>query len=376
MSAEAKSILVVDDTPLNVKLLADLLGVHGYRVRTAGSGEAALQAIAQGVPDLVLLDVMMPGMSGYEVCQRIRAHPDTQLLPVVMVTALDPAEERIKGIDAGADDFLSKPINLSELLARVRSLLRIAELHDTVRRQAALLAEWNEQLEARVQAQVQELRRLEHLKSFLPPEVVPLALADGGDALLRSQRREVTIAAVDMRGFTAFSEQAAPEVVIAVLSDYFKTLGSLAERHGGTVEKFAGDGMIVVFNAPVALEQAEVQALREALAMQEAFLALRAGWTQGGRELGLGIGVSSGPASLGVLGYEGHWQYSSIGTVTNLAARLCADATHGQVLATQGVVERAPGVGVVQALGARAYKGIRLPLAVFNVAAADAGQGA
>ena len=171
---EPHEILVVDDTPHNVKLLVDVLGAKGFAMRSASSGAEALEELARKVPDLVLLDVMMPEMNGYEVCKKIRENPATELLPVVMVTALDPAKERVKGIEAGADDFLTKPIQIGEILARVRSLLRIKTLHETVRSQAAELAEWNNKLEQRVEEQVGELKRLGRLKRFFSPQLADL----------------------------------------------------------------------------------------------------------------------------------------------------------------------------------------------------------
>src|SRR5438477_11391283 len=188
MTAPAK-VLVVDDTPLNVKLLGDLLAVKGYAVATAVNGEDALAKLASEKPDLVLLDIMMPGMSGYDVCRRIRANPDTALLPVVMVTSLDPHEERVHGIEAGADDFLSKPINQPELLARVRSLLRVKTLQDEVRRQAAALQEWNVKLEDRVRQQVAELERLSQLKRFFSPAVADAIISAGEKSILAPHRR-------------------------------------------------------------------------------------------------------------------------------------------------------------------------------------------
>src|SRR6185436_10972674 len=211
--AKAAKILVVDDTPQNVKLLADILGAKGYVAVTAASGEEGLAKLAAEDPDLVLLDVMMPGLSGYDVCKRIRANPDTALLPVVLVTSLDPHQERIKGIEAGADDFLSKPIHQPEILARVRSLLRIKALHDQ-------LTELNRSLERRVSDQVTQLERLSRLKRFFSPALAEAIVSGGADDPLKSHRREIVVVFVDLRGFTAFAETAEPEEVMTVLREY------------------------------------------------------------------------------------------------------------------------------------------------------------
>ncbi|HEY2988745.1 MAG TPA: response regulator, partial [Candidatus Binatia bacterium] len=216
MKTPAK-ILVVDDTPKNVKLLADLLTVKGYAVVTATSGAEALKRVEAEKPDLVLLDVVMPEMSGYEVCRKIRENPEAGILPVVMVTALDPSEERIKGLDAGADDFLTKPINQAELLARVKSLLRIKDLYDTVQTQAAELRDWNKTLEGRVEEQVGQLERLGRLKRFFSPQLAELIVTGGADDPLKTHRREITVVFLDLRGFTAFAETSEPEEVMGVL---------------------------------------------------------------------------------------------------------------------------------------------------------------
>ena len=178
-SGTAAKVLVVDDVPMNVKLLVDLLAVKGYRTCSATSGAEALAVLAAEQPDLVLLDVMMPGMSGYEVCQAIRADPTHAMLPVVLVTALDPAKERAKGLDAGADDFLSKPVNQAELLARVRSLLRIKALYDELQRHKAELQAFNHMLEQRVAQGVEELERLGRLMRFFSPQLADAILAGG-----------------------------------------------------------------------------------------------------------------------------------------------------------------------------------------------------
>ena len=201
MSGAAR-ILVVDDTPANVKLLVDLLTLQGHAVTSATDGEQALAMVAAAPPDLVLLDIMMPGLSGYEVCRRLRADPATALLPVVLCTSLDAAQERIKGIEAGADDFLTKPVNRQELQARVRSLLRIKALQDEVARHAATLAQWNATLEQRVQEQLGQLERLGRLKGFFSPALTESLIA-GGDELLRTHRREITVVFIDLRGFTS-----------------------------------------------------------------------------------------------------------------------------------------------------------------------------
>ena len=262
-------ILVVDDTPHNIRLLVDLLTAKGYAVITATSGQAALEQVEAERPDLVLLDVMMPGMDGYEVCAKLRENPAYGVLPVVMVTALDPSQERIKGLEAGADDFLTKPVNKAELLARVRSLLRIKELYDTVQAQAAELTELNTTLEKRVQEQVSQLDRLGRLKRFFSPHLAELIVAGDAEDPLKSHRRQVTVVFLDLRGFTAFAESAEPEEVMGVLREYHAEMGAIIMTHEGTLERFAGDGMMIFFNDPVEVPNAAERAIRMAVAMRD-----------------------------------------------------------------------------------------------------------
>ena len=366
MSAPAR-ILVVDDTPRNVKLLQDLLTIKGYEVITAASGPEALAKVEAERPDLVLLDVVMPEMSGYEVCRKIRAEPATAILPVVMVTALDPTQERVKGLEAGADDFLMKPINQAELLARVRSLLRIKELYDTVQAQAAQLAGWNRTLEQRVEEQVAQLERLSRLKRFFSPQLAELIVVGGAEDPLRTHRRDVTVVFLDLRGFTAFAETAEPEEVMGVLREYHAELGQLILAHEGTLERFAGDGMMIFFNDPVPVENPAERAVRMAVAMRERAGGLTAKWKRQGYELDLGIGIAQGYATIGAIGFEGRWDYGAIGTVTNLAFRLCGEAKAGQILVSRRVVAAVDELVEAAPVGELALKGFLKPVPTFNV---------
>ena len=360
-------VLVVDDTPANVKLLVDVLTAKGYTALAATNGEDALAMIAREPPDLVLLDIMMPGLSGYDVCRRIRANPETALLPVVLCTSLDPQQERINGIEAGADDFVAKPINRPELLARVKSLLRIKSLQDEVKSQAAQLAQWNLRLEERVQEQVGQLERLSRLKGFFSPPLAE-AIVAGGEALLKTHRREISVVFIDLRGFTAFTDRAEPEEVMELLHAYHAAMGAIVLAHGGTLERFAGDSVMVFFNDPLPVDQPARQAVRMALAMQQAFPPLAEVWMQRGFELGLGCGIAQGYATLGVIGFEGRWDYAAIGNVTNLAARLCAEATGGQVLVDRKTMASVAAMVEATPLGPLTLKGLSQPVPAFAVA--------
>jgi class 3 adenylate cyclase/CheY-like chemotaxis protein len=361
-------ILVVDDTPHNVKLLADILGAKGYAVATAASGEEALAKVSAEPPDLILLDVMMPGLSGYDVLRTLRADRTTALLPVVLVTSLDPHEERVKGIEAGADDFLQKPIHQPELLARVRSLLRIKALQDAVKRQSAELAEWNAKLEARVQACVAEIEGLGRLKRFFSAPVAQAIVSEGEASLLAPHRRDICATFLDLRGFTAFTDHAEPEDVMSVLSEFHAAMGPIIDQHRGTVPHFAGDGVLVFFNDPLPSDDPCGEAARMALAMQVRFVPLAARWHKLGHDLGLGIGIARGYATLGAVGYEARVDYSAIGSVVNLAARLCGEAAGGSVLVDRRAAAALDGRFELEALEPLALKGFYKPVPAFRLA--------
>jgi adenylate cyclase len=374
VSTPAK-ILVVDDTPKNVKLLDSLLTGKGYAVVTAASGPEALARVEAERPDLVLLDVVMPGMSGYEVCRKIRENPATGFLPVIMVTALDPAQERITGLEAGADDFLTKPINQPELLARVRSLLRSKEFHDTVQSQAAQLAEWNRTLEQRVAAQLAELERVGRLKRFLAPQLAEVIVSSGDEKLLESHRREITVVFCDLRGFTGFSETAEPEEVMGVLREYHAAMGALIFRFEGTLERFAGDGLMVFFNDPIPCADPPARAVRMAVEMRARASELANAWRKRGHELGFGVGIALGYATLGRIGFEGRFDYGAIGPVTNLASRLCDEAKDGQILISQRVHAAVEELVEAEPVGEVAFKGFHRPVPAYNLLNLKGGTG-
>ena len=360
-------VLVVDDVALNVKLLADLLTVKGYTTCTATSGPQALEVLKAERPDLVLLDVMMPGMSGYEVCQAIRADPAHAMLPVVLVTALDPAEERAKGLDAGADDFLSKPVSQAELLARVRSLLRIKSLYDEVLRQKGELTELNRTLEQRVEDGVRQLERVGRLKRFFSPQLAELIVGGGADDPLKSHRREITVVFLDLRGFTAFTETADPEEVMGVLGEYHAAMGRLILEHGGTLERFTGDGIMVFFNDPVQIPDPAPRAARMVLAMQREVAHLSGAWKKRGYDLQMGVGIAQGFATIGGIGFSDRIDYGAIGTVTNLAARLCGEARGGETLLSQRVRALLEDGFATEPAGELALKGFHKPVPAYRL---------
>ncbi len=369
LMAQANKILVVDDTPHNVKLLVDLLGAKGYEVVTAKSGEEALEKIAADMPDLVLLDVVMPGLSGYDVLRKLRDDERTKLLGVVIVTSLDAREEKSKGFAAGANDFLSKPIDQTDLLLRVQNMLHMKSQHDVVQKQKEQLADLNRGLEERVQQQVGQLEKLSQLKRFFPPKLVEMIIAGDVEDPLKTHRREVTVAFLDLRGFTAFADASEPEEVIGFLRDYHREMGRLIDQNGGTLEQFAGDSLMVIFNDPVEIENPAACAIRMAIEMRERFGQMMHPWKKRGHDIGLGIGIAHGYATIGAIGFESRIGYGVIGRVTNLAARLCSEAKEDQILISQQVFALVEDLVEVEAAEQLTLKGFARPVSACNVIA-------
>lgn len=361
VAAEQPRILVVDDTPQNIRLLDAVLTPRGYVVVHAGSGQAALDLVQQRPPDLILLDILMPGMDGYEVCRRLRADPTYQALPIIMITASGD-QEKLKALEAGADEFITKPFNQAELLARVKSLLRIKQYHDTIQAQAAELSTWNQSLEVRVQDQVGEIERMARLKSFLSPQVAQMIVASGDERVLTTHRRQIAVLFCDLRGFTAFAETAEPEELMTVLREYHRAAGPLITEYEGTVGHFAGDGLMVFFNDPFPCEDPAKKAVRLAVTLRDQMQELEQTWLRQGWELGFGVGISFGYATLGVIGFEGRFDYGVIGSVVNLASRLCGEALSGQILLSQRAYTLVEEIVEAEALPPLVLKGFSRPV--------------
>ncbi len=364
-------ILVVDDQEDNVQLLADLLSCHDYQVEAVLSGQEALDSVERSVPDLILLDVVMPGLSGLQVLRRLRADPRCAMLPIVLVTALDPDSERIKGLEAGADDFVTKPINGAELLARVRSLVRVKHLFDRVEAQAAQLRQLNGELEQRVAAKVAEVEHLSRMKRFLAPEVVARVSGDDLAALLASHRAEIAVVFFDLRGFTAFSERSEPEDVMRVLSEFHDAIGTQSQRFAGTIERFVGDGAMVFFNDPEPVPDPCAQAARFALAVFEACRGPLERWRIEGFELHMGSGLAFGYATLGPIGFSDRYDYGVVGTVANLASRLCGEARGGEIIVGARAAGMLPASFAKEPVGPLTLKGFRDPVPAFRLCGAD-----
>jgi len=353
-------ILIVDDEPFNLDLLEQELSDQGYLIERANDGAEALQKVPSFLPDLILLDYMMPKMNGIEVVKQLKQDERYKGIPVILLTAKASQEDKVKGLDAGADDYVVKPFESFELLARVRSMMRIKEMHDS-------LEEWNRTLEDKVKEQVHEIEDMSRLKRYLSPQIAETILKSEDDNLFKSHRREITVVFLDLRGFTAFSDSAEPEEIMELLRSYHAEMGKLIFKFEGTLERFAGDGIMVFFNDPILCEDHTERAARMALEMHARVKGLRAGWLKKGYDLDLGIGLAAGYATLGNIGFEGRMDYGAVGNVTNLASRLCDEAKGGQILTNQKTFSKIEELFEVEPLEELELKGFSRPVAAFNI---------
>jgi len=359
------TILAVDDVPQNLRLLEAILAPQGYTVMPASSGAEALEKAVTERPDLILLDVLMPEMNGYEVCRALRDDPATRFLPVVMITSSDAAD-RLSAIESGADDFIQKPFDKQELLARVRSLVRIKRYHDTIETQAGELAELNTHLEARVAAQVEEIERLGRLRRFLSETLAELVLTEG-ESILESHRREIAVLFADLRGWTAFSVTTEPEEVMGVIREFHNAMGELINRFEATVGWFAGDGLMVWFNDPIPCPDPALRAASMAISMRETMTDRTERWRRRGHELNFSVGIALGYATIGRIGFDGRDDYGAVGSVMNLASRLCDQAAMGEILVSERVRAEIESVADTVPAGEFTLKGFPKPIPGFRL---------
>lgn len=383
-SKEIATILIVDDTPTNLALMAELLRPQ-YRTTVAINGERAIElALGAEPPDLILLDIMMPGLNGYDVCRRIKTERRTRDIPIIFLSAMGAVEDETLGLEIGGVDYVTKPIRPAIVLARIHTHLALARqarererMVARLEQQAAELSELNRTLEQRIADGVAQLERLGRLKRYFSPPVVDLMLSGSTEDPLKSHRREVAAAFVDLRGFTAFTEMSDPEDVMLVINEYHDAMGALVMSYGGTLEHFAGDGMMIYFNDPIEIDNPALVAVNMAISMQTRFSDLVRDWQKRGYTLSMGVGVALGFATIGAIGFEGRRDYGVIGNVTNLAARLCGEAHGGQVLVSQRVHGFVSDQVCSEFVGDMQLKGFRNPVAVYAVSArvdaADAG---
>ena len=367
MSESTSALLVVDDDENNRYTLTQRLRRLGYAdVTTAENGREALEILRSRPFDLVLLDIMMPELNGYQVLEQIKADERLRHVPVIMISAVDELESVIRCIELGAEDYLSKPFNPTLLRARVGACLEKKRLHDQ-------LVQWSRTLEERVREKVAEVERLGRLKRFFSPQLAELIVAGGAEDPLKTHRREVTVVFLDLRGFTAFAETSEPEEVMRVLREYHAEMGRVILDYEGTLERFTGDGMMIFFNDPIPVPRPADRALRMAVAMRDRVAELGATWRKRGHDLGLGVGIAEGYATIGAIGFEGRWDYGAIGTVTNLAARLCSEAKAGQILVSSRIAGAVEDLVDVEEVGILTLKGFLRPVPTFNVLGLKAG---
>ncbi|HEV8106166.1 MAG TPA: response regulator [Burkholderiales bacterium] len=324
-------VLVVDDDPDMAELLAATMEAEGMEPEVVSDGEAAIAAVAAAPPDLVLLDVLLPGTSGFEVCRRLKTDPLTALIPVVLVTALEDRESRLLGIEAGADDFLHKPVRREELMARVKTLRR---LHETRR-----------ELEAqRLAAEVEHKEALHKaLSRYVSPRLTDRIIgAAGGAAPFRTEaeRADVVVLFADLRGFSRITETIRVHHVVDMLNEYFWVLTEAAYQHEGTIFNMAGDSLLVGFNVPFAQPDAPARAWRTAMDMVSRFAPVSAEWrTRFGVATGVGIGLCRGEVIIGNIGSPHFMSYTIIGDTVNTAARLMQMAQADEVLVEAALYE-------------------------------------
>jgi adenylate cyclase len=330
------SILVVEDNEVHRATLTKLLGRQGHRVTTAENGRRGLDLIRSERFDVILLDIVMPEMDGFQVLKDIKSDPNLRHIPVVMITALDDIQSAVQCIEMGAEDYLTKPFDSVVLRARISSGLSKMRLHDLEKRHLEQVTRLNRQLEARVEEQMAELVRTGKLKRFLPRQVAEGLLTGRLGHTRELERRKVTILFSDMVGFTDLSDSLDPEELSEVLDEYLREMSAVLVSHGGTLDNYIGDGVMAVFGAP---ERADEQdqawsAVQAAIAMRSRAREVAERIRDRGipADLQIRVGVNAGHCTVGVFGSDVLRAYKVVGFAVNVAARLQTEAQPGTIL--------------------------------------------
>jgi len=356
-------VLIVDDDPDMLEFLAHMLRAEGMTAETAVDGDEGIRKVQASAPDLILLDVMMPGMTGFDVCTRLKSDEATAMIPVVLVTSLDDSGSRVRGIEAGADDFLSKPVKREELIARVKTLRR---LHETRR----------ELEHRRLSAEIQNRETIRRAFSrYISPQLAERIIEDAGDGseLFSSRAQRVNVVALfaDLRGFTRITESTEVGDVVSMLNEYFTILTDAAYHHDATIFNMAGDSLLVGFNVPFPQEDATRRAFLAAQEMVSRFAPVAKRWEDSyGIATGVGIGICMGEAILANVGSPHYTSYTIIGNPVNTAARLMKTAPANEVLMCGTVYEEIHSllpVNGVEPRGEVTLRGKTEPIAVYAV---------
>jgi adenylate cyclase len=348
MTDTQAKILVVDDEEKNVKLMEAILLPRGYQIVKAFNGEQALQQVQKESPDLILLDVMMPVMNGFEVCQKLKDDPESRLIPIVIMTALGQVEDRVKGIEAGADDFLTKPVNRDELLARIQTSLRLKEA---------------------VQKKVDKLKGAqEYLAKFVPQSVMR-QLQENPEAELKRTDQDMSALFVDVSGYTKLSEDMR-QTADFMVEKYFSRYLDAIHAHGGDVTETSGDGLMVVFPGNDPREHA-VNGVKAALEILQRTNELNEQLKGIFDPISVHIGINSGIALIGPTKYEGasgvRWTYTALGPAVNLAARIAGVADGGMICVGPETAKRIEGQFATAEIGKKQLKNVRDEVMIYQV---------
>lgn len=348
MQDKKPHILVIDDDWMNQEVIQAHLEIEHYGVTTTAHGKEGLAIAFANPPDLVILDALLPDISGFEVCAQLKSHDTTRFVPVIMVTALESEEDKLKAVEAGADDFITKPFSFILLMTRVKSLIRMKSLHDDLHDSNTLI------------------RRI--LNRYVDEYITEIILVDPERYLkLGGETREVTILFADISGFTAFAEKHPAQEVVKVLNKIFSELTALIFKYHGTFDKYIGDEIMAFFGAPVASEKDTLNAVLTAWDMQRTFSRLRQEMGEEVEKLTLEIGLHRGEVAIGNVGSERVMNYTVIGDAVNTAHRLQEAAHHEQILISEAIYQLVKDVVEVTLLPPQNLPGKREPMVVYQI---------